>query len=199
MLSTKHAATCAKVSVRRKGGRTYKYKLDVVTEYNAYMGGVDHSDQLLSYYPINRKTFKWWKKVFMYIVNLALVNAQILYNFLKGSQCVHYRPMPLVDFMGSVLEGLIGDIPNMRAVVAFPVGKVLDPLNRHLPRLISSNGLKRHACRVCSMKQQMDLAHGSLSQMTRTRRFRFKCPLCDVPLCVENYFEVWHSKENFWE
>jgi hypothetical protein len=35
---------------------------NVVTNYNKYMGGVDRSDQMISYTNNVVKSFKWWKK-----------------------------------------------------------------------------------------------------------------------------------------
>ena len=35
-----------------------------IVEYNTYMGGVDHSDQAISYYNILRKTRKYWRIFF---------------------------------------------------------------------------------------------------------------------------------------
>ena len=48
--------------------------------YNKYKTGVDRSDQMLSYYSFERKTIKWWKKLFFHLFDLAVVNAHILHN-----------------------------------------------------------------------------------------------------------------------
>ncbi|XP_063220583.1 piggyBac transposable element-derived protein 4-like [Bacillus rossius redtenbacheri] len=57
-LSTKHKATCSEVTVRSRGGLVAKTKPDVVLDYNINKTGVDHVDQLLSYYPFQRKSMK---------------------------------------------------------------------------------------------------------------------------------------------
>ena len=64
VLSTKHTPAMQDVLVRVPGGCVVKSKLITVQEYNDYMSGVDKSDQLLQYYSMNRKTVKWWKKLF---------------------------------------------------------------------------------------------------------------------------------------
>ena len=33
----------------------------MVGRYNTFMGGVDKTDQLLSYYDLNHRTVKWYK------------------------------------------------------------------------------------------------------------------------------------------
>ena len=45
------------------------------------MGGVNKLDQFLSYYyNVLRKTVKYWKTLFYHMVNIASINAFILYN-----------------------------------------------------------------------------------------------------------------------
>jgi hypothetical protein len=39
-----------------------------VADYNTQMRGVDTADQYLAYYPFIRKTVKWPKKVFFYLL-----------------------------------------------------------------------------------------------------------------------------------
>lgn len=35
--------------------------------YNSNETGVDRADQMLAYYPFQRKTLKWWKKLFLHL------------------------------------------------------------------------------------------------------------------------------------
>jgi hypothetical protein len=51
-----------------------------VLDYNKYETGLDRSDQMLSYYSCERKTIKWWKKLFFHSFDLAIVNAHILHQ-----------------------------------------------------------------------------------------------------------------------
>lgn len=50
----------------------------VVKNYNAFMGGVDKSDQLISYHRVIRQTKKYWKTLFYHIVEIAATNSFIL-------------------------------------------------------------------------------------------------------------------------
>jgi hypothetical protein len=63
----------------RPGGRITKIKPAAVLDYNRYKIGVDRSDQVLSY-SFERKTIKWWEKLFFHLFDLAIVNAHILHN-----------------------------------------------------------------------------------------------------------------------
>ena len=55
----------------------------VIQEYNKYMGGVDKSDQYMAYHNVLRRTVRFWKTSFYRPIDIALVNAFILYNILQ--------------------------------------------------------------------------------------------------------------------
>jgi len=77
MLLTRHGVSFQQVR-NRFGKMVLKPK--AIVEYNN-MGGVDKSDQLLSYYTSPRKTMRWQLKVFLHFVDLCLWNATFLYNY----------------------------------------------------------------------------------------------------------------------
>ena len=92
LLSTIHDNTMV-TKVRRTrlapGGREEISKPHMVAEYNRYMGGVDKSDQLLSYYGFSHRTVKWWRRAFYHLLEEGVVNAYILYTESKqaGGEC----------------------------------------------------------------------------------------------------------------
>jgi len=45
------------------------------------MQGVDRGDQMVGYYSIRRRSKKWWKKVFSYLLECALLNAYLLERY----------------------------------------------------------------------------------------------------------------------
>ena len=51
-----------------------------IEKYNCYRGGVDKSDQYLSYHNVLRKTVRYWKTLFYHLIDIALVNSFILHN-----------------------------------------------------------------------------------------------------------------------
>lgn len=59
-------------------------KPELITSYNQLMNGVDRNNQLLTYYSINVKSMKWWKKVFWRLLELSIVNMYQIMKF-KGS------------------------------------------------------------------------------------------------------------------
>jgi len=77
-----NAYTPATTSVNRKNadGSTVQVSCpNNASYYNRYMGGVDLVDQLKGYYGIDRKSKRWWIRLFFHFVDLAVTNAYILY------------------------------------------------------------------------------------------------------------------------
>ena len=67
MLSTIHDESMTSVSRRSRsapGGTKNIMKPSMILEYTKYMGGVDISDQLITYYRFTHYTKKWWKRAF---------------------------------------------------------------------------------------------------------------------------------------
>ena len=71
ILSTIHSDSPISTERRNRfapGGREVVEKPEAVVEYNKFMGGVDHGDQLLSYYGFPHRTLKWWRRAFFFPV-----------------------------------------------------------------------------------------------------------------------------------
>ena len=66
---------------RKKDGKRKQFQCpNAIALYNDIMGGVDLSDQKVNVYDFNRKSTKWWKKVFYKIKMSAAINAHILHQ-----------------------------------------------------------------------------------------------------------------------
>ena len=63
-----------------------------IDEYNKNMGGVDKSDQLLSYYGFIHKTLKWSNQAAFHLLDLAIVNSFILYKLYKQDRKHKHTP-----------------------------------------------------------------------------------------------------------
>ena len=107
MLSTIHSAeyTYFGKKDRRTGEPIFKPK--AVVHYTRKMGGVDRSDQLMTYYHFLRKSSKWWRKLWVHMLNMVVMNAYILYTkFGSGKIMSHndYREVIALTLMGKVKE-----------------------------------------------------------------------------------------------
>ena len=98
MVSTESSAQSVKVHSRATARRALKPK--VVDEYNLSMNGVDKADQYTVYYAFVRKSRKWWRKLFSWLFEVAIVNSYILYRITAT------RPSSHSQFRRSVVDAL---------------------------------------------------------------------------------------------
>ena len=57
---------------------TTKHLAEMVHHYIKHMLGVDLMDQMTAYYSFQRKSIKWWRKVFFFLLEDTVNNAHIL-------------------------------------------------------------------------------------------------------------------------
>ena len=74
---------CAKphVTVSRTntdGSRENRNCPPCLPDYQQFMRRVDRADQLEGYYNSGRRSVKWWKRVFTYIIEVSILNAYVL-------------------------------------------------------------------------------------------------------------------------
>ncbi|XP_043468349.1 piggyBac transposable element-derived protein 4-like [Leptopilina heterotoma] len=70
-----------KVNRRQKDGSLLPINCPVVSaDYNKHMGYVDYSDRLLATYKIDRKSKRWWLRLFWHFLDLVVVNSFIIYK-----------------------------------------------------------------------------------------------------------------------
>jgi len=82
LISSVHTSATFQKSLRAKAAPNHRRVVEkpkAVELYTKYMQGVDRGDQLLWYKLHLHKSLKWWKKVFMYLLEVSLVNASIIY------------------------------------------------------------------------------------------------------------------------
>ena len=52
----------------------------MIHDYNQHMMGVDRLDQMMAYYNFERKSVKWWRKVFFWVLEAMVTNSYVLYR-----------------------------------------------------------------------------------------------------------------------
>ena len=77
LLTNIHASSM--VTKQRHGQPDFQ-KPTAIEAYNQKMGGVDLADQFNSYYALTKRSYKWWKKVFMHLLLTSVTNAYILHR-----------------------------------------------------------------------------------------------------------------------
>jgi hypothetical protein len=146
------------------------------------MGHVDNSDRLANSYTASRQTWKWTKKLFYHLLDLAIVNSYILLSSCGGKKISHR------DFCLTIIGEMLarsGQEPRKSMPVGRPVpastiiGRLDTCHNKHWP----GRNPKQRRCRLCS-------ARGV------TRTVLFKCVKCDVALCVDRSCTVDYNTKN---
>lgn len=177
-------------SRRRKDGSLEEVSCPtLVKDYNANMGFVDKMDMLKSIYEIDRKSKKWWHRIFWYFVDVSLINSFIIFKD-RSKTC----SLKLKSFRLAVVNGLIGAMPDMpkRGRKRDTSGNLVSnnfkptvPLEirydkcAHMP--VHTNPRR---CALCSTR---DKPHKS----------RWSCSTCEVGLCLgdkRNCFSLFHTK-----
>ena len=80
---------CCHEMVTVRSRRSSQQKPVVVDRYNHSMNGVDRADQFTVYYSFVRRSIKWWRKVFFWLMEVAVVNSYILYRCSAVNPATH--------------------------------------------------------------------------------------------------------------
>ena len=156
-------------SVRRSKKQTVRVTTPhVIKQYNAHMGGVDHDDWFVEKYRINIHGKKWYWPLITHSIDVALVNAWILFNLSHGTT------LDLLTFRRRVTVGLLNHRENVTARKR--------KYNRSSWSLASSTGHvisrtdngKQRRCVVCQ------------------KTVRKECSTCNVGLHIE-CFSFYHN------
>ncbi|XP_066581313.1 piggyBac transposable element-derived protein 4-like [Prorops nasuta] len=174
------------VNRRQRDGTLVKVDCPVIcSDYNKYMGFVDSADRLISTYKIDRKSKKWWHRIFWYFIDVAVVNSFIIYKKINTDKSV-----TLKKFRLHLVDGLVSrTVPTKKgrkrqpSIIGSQKPQVSIEKRRfqsaHMPIHIEN----KRRCTHCSSK-------------TNNTRTHWMCNLCNVPLCLQsdrNCFLIYHS------
>lgn len=139
---------------------------EAISFYNKYMGGVDMTDQYTVLYDIDRKSTKWWKRIFQRLLMTAVTNAWVIYKQIKN------KKIPLIDMLIPLAQDLIeigmaGSKIKRNSKNGRPSKKSKLFVNaQHLP----APSTKRR-CTLCAKNNLQ-------------KRTKFVCSTCEIPLCA---------------
>lgn len=178
LLSSIHTANCSETEKN-------VMKPAIVIDYNLKMGGVDRADQALVCYSTTRKRQKrYYLTIFRHLLDMAIWNAFTLQKKqLRNVDNYNFR-MNLVE---RIFEKFHITPPQPAKRQKLESGCPLRLSARHFPDLVTSTSSKKNAsrrCAVCSMKKIR-------------RESRYQCTECDVGLCVQPCFRIYHTATKF--
>jgi len=97
-----------------EGGKAIK--LQIVMDYNHHTGYVDKIDRMANSYSISCHTFKWTKKLFFHLLDLAILNSYIVHSFFGGKKMSHG------EFRYTLVRNMLGHAGPERRVPR-PLGR----------------------------------------------------------------------------
>lgn len=186
MLSTYYDNSVETVRrIKKKGVVENVTKPTVVCRYNENMGGVDIADQYISTYAFIRKSIKWWRKVFFWLLEAAIVNAFILFN----SQQPQNEKVRQRTFRKQLVKQLVGQVRNVSKRARPSDVEEEERLNGKLHLMYPLDERKTKDCIVCS-----DRSAGGVR-----KRSKFFCKTCENQpgLCAGVCFEKYHTLKDF--
>ena len=148
----------------------------VIFDYNQHMGGVDLSDQRVTSYSRLMKGTVWYYKIFFYLLELSVSNAQIL------------------------MAKSFGDAPNM---LQFRKNVVEELVNGRTFRLTERN--PEPAPPIPHFRFNRDHFHYPISHDNRLARkvhiqrvdTQYTCAICGVRMCPDPCFMRYHTMVNY--
>lgn len=150
----------------------------VLSDYNQNMNCVDKFDQLKGTYELDRKSKKWWHRIFWYFIDASIVNAYILHKELG------LEKMSSKDFRRAISQELVAPAhvasrqKNQPKRKSVPSATEISKSKPFVPKSIRLENsahqpmrTTRRRCAKCSTKD---------AQV----RTDWMCSICEVPLCL---------------
>ena len=169
-----------------------------VNDYCHFMGGVDLGDQMLNYSFLHC-SIKWWRKLFIHMLNMLLLNAYILNKKFGICQMTHdeFRE-EIVHFL--IEEGIKDAHIEMPTQTSRRKSKKWNDFYRLNERYFMQGipakiNAKRSTpvrlCFACTAVQKIETVK------LQKKYTYFWYPDCKKPLCSIPYFEIYHTNRNF--
>ncbi|KAJ8287215.1 hypothetical protein GJAV_G00048980 [Gymnothorax javanicus] len=195
MCSTIHKAFSGRTTEMRfksRDGAWSHQKLpvpDAVMDYNWHMGTMEQSDALSKYFTVSDKTMRWYRKLFLNFVDIAVVNSFIIHKELaqgKGRTPLTQKKFReiLCRELSNVGKGDTGESDPEAAAETSPLGcfpvAVTDVT---ISSVREKATRKRLYCVLCYSRKKRN-------------KTIYKCRSCGVPLCIvadRICFGEWHD------
>nr|XP_032816367.1 piggyBac transposable element-derived protein 4-like [Petromyzon marinus]XP_032816368.1 piggyBac transposable element-derived protein 4-like [Petromyzon marinus] len=179
--------------------------------YNMCMGKVDIASQLQTWFELGREGRKWWKYMFFFLLNTAVVNSYILYRLSNMPQ--PRNAMSQLEFRLLLAKQLVGRVDVRKGPGLRRVGRARGgggggsssggggQNRRCIERVLwpaPSVSPQQHACVKFAGRKRVCVLCSSRNKRTRRGRSvqtSYGCQICNVNLCQVGCFTGYHSKE----
>ena len=149
------------------------------------MNGCDRIDQMLSYYNIfNRKTVKWWKRIFVWSLEVAQVNSYILFCLTRDER---EKPVNLLKYKKLLVNQLLAEADTIK-----PLDQKQHKIAR--PNILLNSNQPSHLVKWVKNDRNC-LVFSGPGQRKRTNYDM--CDTCNVYLHAKECFGAFHSARSF--
>ena len=182
LLTNIHASSM--VTKQRHGHPDFQ-KPTAIEAYNQKMGGVDLADQFNSYYALTKRSYKWWKKVFMHLLLTSVTNLYILHRSSEAEL------LTSSDFRLQLAEQLVEGYERRNVMRGRPSSSEETPLQLSGRHFLQHCGKSKPECVVCTRRE------GGKSVHRKRTSYRCETYVPSVALCAVPCFEIYHTKRDY--
>ena len=167
-----------------------KYKdidrLECVDDYNKYMHGVDIHDQKLASFTIMRRHLKWYRKLFLYLLDMCILNASIIFHeYVQGKNSKNkFKARQLTQFRFDLVEQMLTSVKTIEYdKIVFKKNPLKFNSNRCFLVKLQPTEKKKNPTRKCAY----------CSSKKRRSKTVYKCEYCGVAL-HKACFPLYHDE-----
>ena len=141
-------------------------------------------DQFLHMYMVeSKKMIKWYLKIFKRLLNTTVLNSFVVYRQVTG------RNIQQLSYRIQLVEGLFMKYVRAAETQNVPGRQASD---NTVPRLTEGHFLRKVAPKAEKSKPQRRCV--VCSKHRKKKIAVYCCQICDVGLCLEDCFELYHTK-----
>ena len=160
-----------------------------IINYNMNMGAVDHSDKVTKPFVTERKTVKWYKKVYFHLVDLAVYNSYIVWRSFDPTRSKSYETF-ILKLVHEILEKNHQERKKIGRPLNLPINVESTRQQAgnlgHLPiKELNAGGKPKYVdCKLCSGKPA-NSSSGNKENKEVRHVTPYKCKECNVNLCIQ--------------
>lgn len=157
-------------------------KPEIILTYNSTKGSVDTFDQMCNLMSCNRKTRRWPLCIFYNMLNIACINAYVIYvhNLCKNSP--NSKPLSRQKFMLQLHEELTDTFLTTRLLNP----KLRTSLKRNINECLKTDGASSSNSNNQNSNQSSSRKYCSNCNYQKRRYTTTFCSNCNIPICGEH-------------
>jgi hypothetical protein len=216
LASNYHGSEVVQVERKQRDGSFRKKPCPkAIADYVDNMGGVDTANQLRSYYERDRKSKKWWHRLFYSLMETCLVNSWICFcDLVSEKHLTNESIVDLLQFKRRVTLGFLYQSLNSQRAVVGREGRLTQKVHpspalgpkRRRSRLsvreeIRFNAVGLHHPIFGEKRGRCEWCQATTESKREARPFS-QCSRCQVFLCLSkkrNCFVEYHDERLFIE